>query len=97
MLLVQRNLSGLGLVRVVEEAGSIGEMVVMYGRDEACYRVGRERAQNSGSVRVNAGYLCFNYRRRLAREEIAPSPRVLSAVSDSVQLARMILRNVVGS
>ena len=34
---------------------------------------------------------------RLAREEIAPSPRVLSAVSDSVQLARTILRKVVGS
>lgn len=34
---------------------------------------------------------------RLAREEIAPSPRVLGAVSDSVQLARTILRKVVGS
>jgi hypothetical protein len=35
---------------------------------------------------------------RLAREDIAsPSPRVHSAIADSVALARMILRRVVGS
>ena len=35
---------------------------------------------------------------RLAREEIStPSPRLLSTVSDSVSLARLILRRVVGS
>jgi hypothetical protein len=34
---------------------------------------------------------------RLAREDIsAPSPRLSSAVSDSVALARMILRRVTG-
>jgi hypothetical protein len=35
---------------------------------------------------------------RLARDDIGtPSPRVVSAVSDSVSLARMILKRVVGS
>ncbi len=35
---------------------------------------------------------------RLAREEISkPSPKVLSTVADSVALARMILKRVVGS
>jgi hypothetical protein len=35
---------------------------------------------------------------RLARDDIStPSPRLMSAVSDSVQLARMILKRVVGS
>ena len=34
---------------------------------------------------------------RLAREDIKLSPRVVSAVSDSVALARMILKRVVGS
>lgn len=35
---------------------------------------------------------------RLAREDVStPSPRVVSAVADSVSLARMILRRVVGS
>lgn len=35
---------------------------------------------------------------RLAREDIStPSPRVVSAIADSVQLARMILKRVVGS
>lgn len=32
---------------------------------------------------------------RLAREEIKPSPRVLSAIADSVALARMILDRIV--
>ena len=34
---------------------------------------------------------------RLAREDIKLSPRVVSAVSDSVALAKMILKRVVGS
>ncbi len=35
---------------------------------------------------------------RLAREDIStPSPRLLSTVSDSVSLAKMILKRVVGS
>lgn len=35
---------------------------------------------------------------RLAREDIAsPSPRIQSAITDSVALARMIQRRVVGS
>jgi hypothetical protein len=35
---------------------------------------------------------------RLAREDIStPSPRVLSTVADSVSLAKMILKRVVGS
>ena len=31
---------------------------------------------------------------RLAREEIKPTPRVLSAVSDSVRLAQMVLARI---
>lgn len=35
---------------------------------------------------------------RLAREDIStPSPRVTSSIADSVHLARLILRRVVGS
>lgn len=35
---------------------------------------------------------------RLARDDIGtPSPKVMCAVADSVQLAKMILRRVVGS
>ncbi|HEV2462752.1 MAG TPA: hypothetical protein VGT04_03030 [Acidobacteriaceae bacterium] len=35
---------------------------------------------------------------RLAREDIStPSPRVMSAIANSVALARMILKRVVGS
>lgn len=33
---------------------------------------------------------------RLARDEIRPSPRVMCAVADSVTLAKMILKRVVG-
>jgi hypothetical protein len=31
---------------------------------------------------------------RLAREEIKPTPRVLSAVSDSIRLAQMVLARI---
>ena len=68
----------------------MGEMKRAIARENEQF----QRDRFASTLVIAASIICAV---RLARDDIAtPSPKVLCAVADSVTLARMILRRVVG-
>lgn len=92
----ERDLPWPPVMALVEEACAIGGEGGRMG--EMKRRITWENEQSArfaSTLAICASIICAV---RLARDDInSPTPRVVAAVADSVALARMILKQIVGS
>lgn len=78
-------------VRLIFAYTVMGEMKRAIARENE----DKQRDRFASTLAIAAAVICAV---RLARDDIAtPSPKVLCAVADSISLAKMILRRVVGT